>query len=503
MEHAVRWEWIEIPRSEITNYGSTTMGDVCKAKIAYNRDGAINVFETYSDSYRRRHHLGEFAPKKDDSSNKTSGPKSSPKPSGRSSSKTEDKEEHVPQPISAYDRDYLNSCFSFPEEDHVYQTVAWLYEHYFYCRNISTEIDSDLKLKNSAMEHIKDTMCEIEIPSDYGELFGLVVVVTYFHDKEGGFKSFGDNVFGGLNVTKQSRNSLYTRLESIIVGSKSRFYTQDAYDFISIMPAEYYDNIVFSDVCRHYSEELLSKNTQEALYQIIELCKDVQCRIYSFNNALKEFPLPTGEQDLLSLHEKLVNASDYLEPIKDDTNVSIYYLNEKITDCEKNICELRINQGTPDDLKNLFDSVPQFKSIKVASYINRFPVPSNEQTLESVVSIFKAHDTKEELKKYREKIEEIQSVIKEKYTSNEQLMSWCESQDKALTMIDAKKYQDTRLYSAIGLAVLSLVSLVFLPLIIVAIVLWIGWYMVFFKNYSERIPKLRQWAEAYEKSLKF
>ncbi len=43
MEHAVRWEWIKISRSQLTDYGNTTMaGDDCQAKIAYNRDGSIN-----------------------------------------------------------------------------------------------------------------------------------------------------------------------------------------------------------------------------------------------------------------------------------------------------------------------------------------------------------------------------------------------------------------------------------------------------------------------------
>ena len=61
MERSVRWEWIKISRAEITDYCHTTMsGDDCQAKVAYNKDGSINVFDTYSDSYRRKHHLGEL-----------------------------------------------------------------------------------------------------------------------------------------------------------------------------------------------------------------------------------------------------------------------------------------------------------------------------------------------------------------------------------------------------------------------------------------------------------
>lgn len=44
MEHAVRWEWVEVPRSELNDYSSTRMGEKNYVKIAYNRDGAINVF---------------------------------------------------------------------------------------------------------------------------------------------------------------------------------------------------------------------------------------------------------------------------------------------------------------------------------------------------------------------------------------------------------------------------------------------------------------------------
>jgi hypothetical protein len=38
-------------------------------------------------------------------------------------------------------------------------------------------------------------------------------------------------------------------------------------------------------------------------------------------------------------------------------------------------------------------------------------------------------------------------------------------------------------------------------LLIVALLLWTAWYMIFNKDYSSRIPVLKQWAEAYKKTL--
>jgi len=514
MEHAVRWEWIKISRSQLTDYGSTTMaGDDCQAKIAYNRDGSINEMETYSDSYRRKHHLGEFADKGDDgkksssSKNKSSNNKS-PSTSSHSSSS---REEHVPEPISESDRALLKSCFSIPDKEHVFEVVGWMYDHYFKSREIYTEISSDTELKEKALDFLKDSMCDIEIPVDLAELFGLAVVVNYYHDKKGGAKTLKiDNVFGGLNVTKQSRNSIYSRIKDILI-SNERFYDEKVYDFLTVIPDDYYEDTIFLDVCEHYCKELMDEKSVDAMYKILYLYEEQQTKVYPVYNALSNYPLPSDEDTLLSVRDKLTKSYDFLKPLEDNTDANVDVVSDKIRECETNICELRIQHGTPNDLKNLFDSIEQFTLVNVASYINKFPVPSDEQALIGVVDVFKEHGTEEELKQYRKKVEEIQAVIKELYSSNSVLMEWCDSQERALTIIDAKKYKTTKLYSAIAAGAISLGACatffadvplgICILLVIVALLLWLSWYMIFNKDYSTRIPVLKQWAEAYKKTL--
>ena len=514
MEHAVRWEWIEVSQRDLMDYGSTRMGEKCYAKIAYNRDGSINVMETYSDSYRRRNHLGEFADqgdnKKSSSSNSSSGGKKSSSSSSHNSSSSS-KEEHIPQPISASDRALLSSCFSIPETEHVFEKVGWMYDHYFKSRDIFTEVESDTDLKERALDFLKDSMCDIEIPLDLAELFGLAVVVNYFHDKKGGAKTLKiDNVFGGMNVTKQSRNSIYSRIKDILI-SNERFYDEKVYDFLTVIPDDYYEDTIFLDVCEHYCKKLIDEKSVDAMYKILDLYEEQQTKVYPVYNALSNYPLPSDEDTLLSVHDKLAKSYDYLKPLDGTTDAHVYVVRDKIMDCEENICELRIQHGTPDDLKNLFDSIEQFTLVNVASYINKFPVPSDEQALIGVVDVFKEHGTEEELKQYRKKVEEIQAVIKELYLSNSVLMEWCDSQDRALTIIDAKKYTTTKLYSAIAAGAISVgacalffadVSLgICILLLIVALLLWTAWYMIFNKDYSSRIPVLKQWAEAYKKTM--
>lgn len=512
MEHAVRWEWIQISRSQLMDYGSTTMsGDDCKAKIAYNRDGSINPRETYSDSYRRRHKLCEFADqgdnKKSSSSNSGSGKRSSSASSHSSSSR----EEHVPEPISESDRALLNSCFSIPDEEHVFEVVGWMYDHYFRSRDIFTEISSDRELKEKALDFLKDSMCDIEIPVDLAELFGLAVVVNYYHDKKSGAKTLTmDNVFGGLNVTKQSRNSIYSRIKNTLFNSQ-RFYDKRVYDFLTVIPDDYYEDTIYLNVCNHYCKELSEEKSVDAMYKLLDLCENQQTKVLSVCYSLSKYPLPSDEETLLSVHDKLTKSYDYLKPLEGNSDAHVNFVRDKIKECETSICELRIQHGTPNDLKNLFDGIALFTLVKVASYINKFPVPSDEQTLTGVVEVFKEHGTEKELKQYRDKIEEIQAVIKEKFSSNSVLMEWCDSQDRALTIIDAKKYKTTKLYSAIAAGVISLGACVSLfsegslgtciLLVIVALLLWLSWYMIFNKDYSSRIPVLKQWAEAYKKTM--
>ena len=354
-------------------------------------------------------------------------------------------------------------------------------------------------------------MCEIEIPVDLAELFGLAVVVNYYHDKKGGAKTLKiDNVFGGLNVTKQSRNSIYSRIKDILI-SNERFYDEKVYDFLTVIPDDYYEDTIFLDVCEHYCKELIDEKSVDAMYKILDLYEEQQTKVYPVYNALSNYPLPSDEDTLLSVHDKLTKSYDYLKPLEGNSDAHVNFVRDKIKECETSICELRIQHGTPNDLKNLFDCIALFTLVKVASYINNFPVPSDEQTLTGVVEVFKEHGTEKELKQYRDKIEEIQAVIKEKFSSNSVLMEWCDSQDRALTIIDAKKYKTTKLYSAIAAGVISLGACVSLfsegslgtciLLVIVALLLWLSWYMIFNKDYSSRIPVLKQWAEAYKKTL--
>lgn len=524
MEHPVRWEWIKISQSQLMDYSNTTMGDEYKAKIAYNRDGSINVM-TYSDSYRRKHHLGEFADqgdnKKPSSSNSSSGSKkNSSSSSHRSSSNSSPKEEHVPQPISASERALLNSCFSIPETEHVFEKVGWMYDHYFESRDIYTEVDSDTDLKEKALDFLKDSMCDIEIPVDLAELFGLVVVVNYYHDKKGGAKTLKiDNVFGGLNVTKQSRNSIYSRIKDLLY-SNERFYDKKVYDFLTVIPDDYYEDTIFLDVCEHYCKELVEEKSIVAMYKLLDLYENQQAKVYPVNDALAKYPLPTDEETLMAVREKLAKSYEFLKPLdeikerkerKESKDTHLYVISDKIKQCETNICEIRIQHGTPDDLRKLFGSIALFSSINVASYINKFPVRPDENILVGVVEVFKEHGTEKELKQYRGKIEEIQSVIKEQFSSNNGLMEWCDNQDRALTIIDAKKYKAAKLYSAIAFSLISLGAFfsffsnsslgVCILLIVVAALLWTAWHMIFNKDYSSRIPVLQQWAEAYKKAM--
>lgn len=484
-----------------------------KARIWYNNDGSIDERATYSLPWKKKYKLGEYADKGDDgkksssSKNKSSNNKS-PSTSSHSSSS---REEHVPEPISESDRALLNSCFSIPDEEHVFEVVGWMYDHYFKSRDIYTEISSDTELKEKALDFLKDSMCDIEIPVDLAELFGLAVVVNYYHNKKGGAKTLKiDNVFGGLNVTKQSRNSIYSRIKDILI-SNERFYDEKVYDFLTVIPDDYYEDTIFLDVCEHYCKELVEEKSVDAMYKLLDLYENQQTKVYPVYNALSNYPLPTDEDALLSVREKLTKSYDYLKPLDGSQDAHVYVVRDKIMECEKNICELRIQHGTPNDLKNLFDSIALFTSIKVASYINKFPIPSEEQALTGIVEVFKEHGTEDELKQYRGKIEEIQAVIKELYSSNSVLMEWCDSQDRALTIIDAKKYKTTKLYSAIASGAISLGACasffadvplgICILLLIVALLLWTAWYMIFNKDYSSRIPVLKQWAEAYKKTL--
>ena len=514
MEHAVRWEWIKISRSQLIDYGNTTMaGDDCKARIAYNRDGSINPRETYSDSYRRKHKLCEFADQSNNKIKSSSNTNSSSKKesSRQSHSSSSEEEKHVPQPISESDRALLNSCFSIPDEEHVFEVVGWMYDHYFKSREIYTEVDSDTELKEKALDFLKDSMCDIEIPVDLAELFGLAVVVNYYHDKKGGAKTLKiDNVFGGLNVTKQSRNSIYSRIKDILL-SNERFYDEKVYDFLTVIPDDYYEDTIFIDVCEHYCEELVGNKSVDAMYKLLDLYENQQTKVDPICNALSDYPLPSDEDTLLSIRDKLTKSYDYLKPLEDSDDTHVYVVRDKIGECETNICELRIQHGTPNDLKKLFDSISIFTFVNVTSYINKFLVPSDEQSLLGVVEVFKEHGTEKELKQYRIKVEEIQAVVKENFSSNSVLMDWCDSQDRALTIIDAKKYQTTKLYSAIASGAITLGSCVLffsdiplgicILLVFIALLLWISWYMIFYRDYSSRVPVLKQWAEAYKKTL--
>lgn len=49
MEHAVRWESIKISQSEIDYFNIIMLGDDCKVKYEYNRDGSINPREKNSE----------------------------------------------------------------------------------------------------------------------------------------------------------------------------------------------------------------------------------------------------------------------------------------------------------------------------------------------------------------------------------------------------------------------------------------------------------------------
>jgi len=509
------WEYVKVPRSEGSKYQDTvgTNGDDFKARIWYNDDGSINERSTYSLPYRQKHHLGEYADKGDNKETASSNTNSSRKKesSRQSHSSSSEKEKHVPEPISESDRALLNSCFSIPDEEHVFEVVGWMYDHYFKSRDIFTEVESDTDLKERALDFLKDSMCDIEIPLDLAELFGLAVVVNYYHDKKGGAKTLKiDNVFGGLNVTKQSRNSIYSRIKAILI-SNERFYDEKVYDFLTVIPDDYYEDTIFLDVCEHYCKELIDEKSVDAMYKILDLYEEQQTKVYPVYNALSNYPLPSDEDTLLSVHDKLAKSYDYLKPLDGSSDAHVYVVRDKIMECEKNICELRIQHGTPNDLKNLFDSIALFTSIKVASYINKFPIPSEEQALTGIVDVFKEHGTEEELKQYRKKVEEIQAVIKELYSSNSVLMEWCDSQDKALTIIDAKKYKTTKLYSAIAAGAISVGACasffadvplgICILLVIVALLLWLSWYMIFNKDYSTRIPVLKQWAEAYKKTL--
>lgn len=507
-------ERIQIPRSENWKYQSVvgTNGDDNWAEVWVDNKGNIEVESSYSLEYQKKQGIGKFAGKDDgkkssSSKNKSSNNKS-PSTSSHSSSS---REEHVPEPISESDRALLNSCFSIPDGDHVFEVVGWMYDHYFKSRDIYTEIDSDTELKEKALDFLKDSMCDIEIPVDLAELFGLTVVVNYYHDKKGGAKTLKiDNVFGGLNVTKQSRNSIYSRIKDILT-SNERFYDEKVYDFLTVIPDDYYEDTIFLDVCEHYCNELIEEKSVDAMYKILDLYENQQTKVYPVYNALSDYPLPSDEDTLLSVRDKLTKSYDYLKPLDDSSDAHVYVVRDKIMDCEESICDLRIQHGTPNDLKNLFDSIEQFTLVDVASYINKFPVPSDEQALMGVVDVFKEHGTEEELKQYRKKVEEIQAVIKEFYSSNSVLMEWCDSQDRALTIIDAKKYKTTKLYSVIAAGSISLGACasffvdvplgICILLVIVALLLWLSWYMIFNKDYSTRIPVLKQWAEAYKKTL--